>query len=112
MMRLVGLFIATCLTFISTPALAWDGAVSGTAVQIDLEPSGTNYGFRVYLEGVSTICTGGPDWAYINSTAANYQPVASALMLAYSSNKTVIIYSTRRNGSYCEIGYVTLRPPT
>ncbi len=111
-MRLVGLFIATCFTFISTPVLAWDGAVTGKVIQIDIEPSGTNYGFRVYFHSLPTMCTAGPSWAYLNSTEPNYQAIASALMLAYSSGKSVIIYSNLEAGSYCKIGYVTLLPPT
>lgn len=112
MVRLVWLFSATCLTFISTPALAWDGAFTAKVKQIDLVPADGNYPFRVYLENVSAICSGGPDWAYLNPTDANYQAVVSGLMLAYSSRQTVIVYSNLDTVSKCKIGYVTLRPPT
>ncbi|MEP2103986.1 MAG: hypothetical protein ABJP02_17805 [Parasphingorhabdus sp.] len=93
MMRLVGILVATCLTLITKPALAWDGAVTAKIKQIDLVPLNGNYPFRVYLENVSTVCSGGPDWAYLNPTDPNYQAVVSALMLAYSSRQTVIVYS-------------------
>ncbi len=112
MVRLVAIFITAFLTFISAPALAWYGAFTAKIAKIDLAPADGNYPFRVYLENVPAMCTGGPNWAYLNPTDPNYQAVVSALMLAYSSRKTVVIYSNLQNGSYCKIGYVTLRPPT
>lgn len=112
MMKLFGFIIATFLTSFSHPVLAWDGVFTGKVAQIDLVSSGTNYGFRVYLENLPAICTGGPNWAYINSTEDNYQAIASALLLAYSSGKTVTIYSNLQSTGYCKIEYVTLRPPT
>lgn len=112
MMRFLALFIATFLTFTSVPALAWDGAFTAKVKQIDLAPLNANAAFRVYLENVPAICAGGPDWAYLNPSDANYQAVVSGLMLAYSSGTAVIIYSNLDASSHCKIGYVALRPPT
>lgn len=98
------------LSVTATPALAWDGAVTGKVAQIDLAEGGTNFGFRVTLENNPLLCTGGSDWAYINSTSTNYQAIASALMLAYSSGKPVTLYTNRDTSNYCKLGYVVLKP--
>ncbi|WP_229954374.1 hypothetical protein [Parasphingorhabdus litoris] len=99
----IGLLIA------ATPAMAWDGAITGNVTQIDLTETGQNFGFRVYLEGRPVICTGGPDWAYLNANEDNYQAIVSALMLAYSSGKTVVLYTNRDASNKCKIGYITVR---
>ena len=68
---------------------------------------GNNYGFRVYLNGVSNACTGGPEWAYLNKNDRNYKTYVAALMSAKALGSTVTIYSTLVGG-YCHIGYLVV----
>jgi hypothetical protein len=99
---------AALLLTATTPALAWDGAVTGKIAQLDVSAAGENYGFRVTLVGAPTVCTGGVGWAAINTSATNYQATGSLLELAYSLGKVVTIYTTKDANNYCVIGYVSL----
>ncbi|MEO9601261.1 hypothetical protein [Parasphingorhabdus sp.] len=94
----------------SAPVAAWDGTTTGKVTQIDITTPGPNYDFRVYLEGFPGLCTAGHTWAFINTGDTNYETIASALMLAYSTGKTVTIYTNDSTSGYCKIGYVVLRP--
>jgi hypothetical protein len=103
--------VAACVVGLLTgiamrPALAWDGAVSGTIAQMDVT-NGNNQGLRVYLAGTSTMCNGGASWAYLNDTDSNYKTYAAALLMAKAQGTTVHIYSNLEGG-YCHIGYITL----
>ena len=86
---------------------AWDGAVVGSIVGIDVAP-GNNLGFRIWLSGVDNMCTGGPGWGYLNEADSNYKVFVGALMMARSTNATVTVYSNLENG-YCHIGYIAVR---
>jgi hypothetical protein len=74
---------AALLLTATTPALAWDGAVTGKIAQLDVSAAGENYGFRVTLVGTPTMCTGGAGW--------------------------VTVYTTKDANNYCVIGYVALQ---
>jgi hypothetical protein len=90
-----------------TPPIAysWDGTVYGTISLIDVN-SGP-LGYRVYLTGLPTMCTGGQNWAYLSDTDRNYKAYVSALTLAKALGGSVSIYSTLEGG-YCHIGYITI----
>jgi hypothetical protein len=87
-------------------ASAWDGSVTGSIAAIDIT-AGSNYGFRVYLNGIGNMCTGGPNWAFLNSLDSNYNAYVAALMMAKAQSTRVNIYSTLEGG-YCHIGYISV----
>ena len=99
-----------CVGIAISPASAWDGVVTEKVNRIDFVPSTGGQSLRVYLVGDPIICTGGPSWGYIDASAGNYEAIASALMLSYSTGKTVTVYTTKDASDYCEIGYLVLRP--
>jgi hypothetical protein len=101
------LLAATVFTIgTAVPANAWDGSASGKISRIDVTDA-SNYGMRVYLTGVSHMCTGGADWAYLNESDSNYKVYVAALMMAKAQGSTVIIDSNLQ-GSYCHIGYIAV----
>lgn len=65
----------------STPVFAWDGAVSGTINTVEVT-AGHNFGFRISLVGVGTMCTGGGAIAYLNESDSNYKVYVAALFSA------------------------------
>lgn len=100
--------LLTCCA--AVPALAWDGAVTGTVAQYEvvaLPNGGTNYDFRVHLAGVSTMCSGGAgSWAYINTSAGNYKAVVAAIVAAHLAGRTATVYTNRGAQNYCQIGHI------
>ncbi len=88
---------------------AWDDGTavkSGVISRIDVT-TGTNYGFRVYLDGDPVMCRGGDRWAYLNETDSNYSVYISVLLAAKATGSTVTIYSNTLSGStHCNIGYI------
>lgn len=96
----------TISSMYSPVALAWDGAVAGKIVGVEVA-SGQNFGFRVSLGGVSSMCAGGPSWAYLNEADSNYKTFVAVLLLAKVQDSNLTIYTTRV-GSYCQIGYITV----
>lgn len=101
---ITGFFAATVLLLgIAAPVQAWDGTVGGVIKGIDVAPS-SGYDFRIYI-GTSAHCTGGPAWAYINSTDPLYSSLVAILTTARSLAAPVVIYTTT-TGGYCKIGYV------
>lgn len=105
---------ASLLMAMSAHVHAWDGAVTGrvSAYEIAaLETGGHNYDFRVHLEGVSTMCSGGAgSWAYINTDAGNYKATVAALLAAHATGKSVTIWTNRSAQDYCQIGHLMMRP--
>ncbi len=91
----------------AVPAAAWDGEKHGKIAGIDVVSDGANFGFRVYLNA-GPMCQTSETWAYINSSASNYDAVVSLLTTMYVAGKEVTILTTK-NGIYCEIGYVQVR---
>jgi hypothetical protein len=97
--------IAVALLVATSPAMAWDGIKSGTVQTIQVA-AGNNYGFRVFVGDSSSMCTGGPTWAYLNEADSNYKTYVAAILTAKASGTPVTIYSTLE-GTYCHIGFVT-----
>lgn len=91
-----------------TPVLAWDGNVSGTILNYSAvigEPG--NAEFRVMLTGGPLLCTGGANWAYINTSDSNYSTAVVAIM-AKAQGASVVLYTIKDTQSYCHIGYVII----
>jgi hypothetical protein len=102
---LVGCLIAVA------PTQAWDGVASGKIIRIDSVPDGNNADLRVMLQGTPVLCSSviNPTWAFINISQANFKGTSATLMMAYTLNKTVTLYSnisTAPLAGYCQIGYV------
>jgi hypothetical protein len=108
MKRLLG-SIALILTLCCSTSNAWDGAATGPIAQLDVVtgPGGApgNYDVRVYLTGYPIMCSGGAEWAYLNSTDANYNTLSAALMMAKATGSNVRVFSLFQYGQ-CRIGYV------
>lgn len=96
------------VTLIPLTAKAWDGTTAGKINTIDVT-GGTNYGFRVSLEGGPALCGNAHTWAFLNETDSNYQTYVSVLLAAKAAKMTVRLYTTRvgsnANG-FCQIGYI------
>ena len=95
------------MALVQLPAHSWDGAVVGTIAQIDVT-GGSNYGFRIVLNGISTMCNGGASWAFLNDTDSNYKAYVAALMMAKAQGSKVLVYTTLE-GAYCHIGYISIQ---
>lgn len=90
----------------SSSVLAWDGAYSGKVTRIDIT-SATNYGLRVWLADVPSMCNGGQNWAFLNETDSNYKTYLAAILLAKAQGSSLTVYSTQEGG-FCRIGYLSL----
>jgi hypothetical protein len=87
------------LLIVGAAAHAWDGTSTGTISAIEVT-NGTNQGFRIYLTGVTAMCSGGTMWAYLNDDDSNYKTYAAALMMAKAQASTVTIFTTLVSGYY------------
>lgn len=96
------------LMLAASPVSAWDGAVVGNISTLDVA-AGSNYGFRVSLNGVANMCTGGPNWAFLNDTDSNYKTYVATFLLAKAQGNKVLVYSNLE-GAYCHIGYISIQP--
>jgi hypothetical protein len=103
-------FTSIVLAASSESVSAWDGSVTAKVAAYEvvaLENGGTNYDFRVHLEGVSLMCTGGAgSWAYINASAGNYKAVVAAVISAHSAGRQLTVYTNRAAQNYCQIGHI------
>jgi|EndMetStandDraft_4_1072995.scaffolds.fasta_scaffold272071_2 hypothetical protein len=99
----IALLLATTL---SLPVRAWDGNASGKVTSIDIT-GGSNYGFRVVLDGGTQICTGGTTWAFLNEADSNYKTYVAALLVAKVQGVNVRLFTTTEGG-FCHIGYVSI----
>ena len=88
-------------------AHAWDGAVSGNIYAVEVTV-GHVYGFRVFVSGATTMCTGGSNWAYLNESDSNYKTYVAAILAAKAQGSTVTLYSNLEN-SHCHIGHITIQ---
>jgi hypothetical protein len=86
---------------------AWDGAVTGTVSGFDVT-GGTNFAFRVYLNGVTNVCSGSYNVAYINETDSNYSTYVAAVMFAKANGSALTLYTTRDASGLCKIGYLSV----
>lgn len=98
---------AVSLLVLPSPSYAWDGAVSGKIVGVDVT-AGENYDLRVYLDS-GALCGNANTWAYVNRSNPNYEAYVSMVTYAFASGKNVTVYSTRDVNGYCQIGYFTVR---
>jgi hypothetical protein len=103
---LAGLFAA--FTF-ATPAGAqtWDGVVIGKVSGIDAA-NGNNLDFRVFLDGAPVCGANTPGFAYMNHDYDNYQATAALIITAWTTNRTVRLFTTRDVNGRCKIGYVSI----
>ena len=54
-----------------SPSYAWDGAVAGKIVGVDVT-AGENYDLRIYLDS-GAMCGNANAWAYVNKSNPNYE---------------------------------------
>lgn len=103
---LLGLIAA--FTF-AAPANAqtWDGVVTGKVSRIDAA-NGNNLDFRVFLDGASACGANTPSFAYMNHDYDNYQATTALLMTAWTTNRTVKLFTIKDAGGWCKIGYVSI----
>jgi hypothetical protein len=94
------------MALVQSPAHSWDGAVVGTIASLDVT-GGSNYGLRIGLNDISSMCNGGENWAFLNDTDSNYKAYVAALLLAKAQGSRVAVY-TMLEGSYCHIGYISI----
>jgi len=100
-------FVVAVLILVSlSTAHAWDGSETGYISRIDIT-GGTNFGFRVWLEGNAALCTGGDAWAYLNDIDSNYKVYVSALLAAKVQRSQVRLFTTLENAR-CHIGYIVV----
>lgn len=92
--------------FVASAAYAWDGAVYGKVVRVEVTDS--NEGFRVVLEGGPVLCNG-INWAYISRTQPAYQTYVSILLAAQLAGKNITIYTNKDVNGYCQVGYVVMQ---
>ena len=102
------LIVLSVLALSSIKALAWDGVATNTIAKVDVPLSGENYGFRVYLDGLPSLCGNTHNWAYINKSDDNHDAMVSVLLAAHLAGRKVTLYSNRAASGYCHLGYVTL----
>ncbi len=88
--RATASIITAAMLFSSDPAQASYPVSSGQVSNLYVAQGG-NYGFRVYLAGVPTMCTGGGPFAYSNVSDDNYKVYVSTLSMAYMLGKPVTI---------------------
>ena len=112
--RILIMALGLVFAMAATSASAWDGTTTGKITQIrgvgGLGGAPGNYDVRVYLDGQTTLCSGGADsaWGYINVGDANYKGLLAMLLMAQASGKTVTLYTNKDTASYCQIGYVAI----
>jgi len=98
-------WVMASLLVAGLPAWAWDGAPSGKITSIDVT-AGTNYAFRVYLNGGAVaLCTNGTSFAYLNEADSNYKVYVASLLMAKAQNSTVTLF-VNTEGGFCHIGYI------
>jgi hypothetical protein len=101
----LGTRVAMALLAISAaPVQAWDGQAIGTISTVEIAGA-TNFAFRITITGVSTMCAGGPNWAYLNEADSNYKVYVATLLAARAQGSTVYVYTNLENG-YCRIGHL------
>jgi hypothetical protein len=111
-MRIAKLHLSLLLllsVLISQPARAATG-VAGQVGDIETVGSGGgapgNYDFRVFLTSGGVICNG-QNWAYINTSDANYSALLASILSAKALGSTVTLY-TNPVGAFCQLAYVVI----
>jgi hypothetical protein len=103
----VALATATLLT---APAMAWDGAVTGSIYRVDVSDS-PYFTLRVELRGFPTLCTNGTPWAYVHRSSETFSAFVAALLAAKAAGDSVTLYTTRDSSGYCQLGYISAFNP-
>ena len=101
--KLIGLLLALSP---ASPALAWDGAITGKILRLDVTDPG-NFSFRVILVGEPSMCSGGDNFAWLYTVDGNYDGYVSTLTSAFLAGKTVTVFSNLQSG-HCHIGYISV----
>lgn len=90
-------------------AFAYDGTITGTISQIDVNNAyGDEYAVRVYMGGAA-LCGNANTWAYVNSNDTNYSSFLAALLSAKAQGETLIVMSNQDSGGFCHIVYLSLK---
>ncbi|WP_156480040.1 hypothetical protein [Collimonas pratensis] len=106
MRKIFSAAVATIVLF-SGPANAWDGILSGTVVGIEtISTVGHNMDFRVYISGTAK-CNGN-SWAYIDSSAHNYNGIVATVLTAKVTKSSISVYANKDANGYCQIGDVSI----
>lgn len=109
--RLCKLTVFAIFSCCSSLGFAWDGSGYGAISSLDVVGGAGgapgNYDFRVFLMHSPVMCSSGSNWAFINSTDANYRAIVSTLTTAFALGKSVSIYTILAQGQ-CQIGYVSI----
>ena len=81
----------------------FDNGITGTISGIEIW-SGTGYTARVYLQDIAPggICTGGTDFAYLDSADANFQSQLSVVLTAHATHRKLTAYVNLGN-SQCKM---------
>ena len=88
-------------------AHAWDGVASGNISAVEIT-GGNNFGFRIFVGGVTNMCGSGSNWAYLNESDSNYKTYVAAILAAKAQGTPVTVFSTLENG-YCHVGYISVQ---
>jgi hypothetical protein len=103
------LLLVLLSVLIAQPVRAATG-VTGQVGNIEiLAPGGGapgNYDFRVSLTTGDVICNG-QNWAYLNTTDANYSALVASILSAKALGGTVTLYGNVV-GMYCQLAYVVI----
>ncbi len=103
------ILLLTILSIFATNAFAWDGDVTGTVVEYNLVVGNAgNYDLRILLTGLPVMCSNGPNWAYVNTSEANYNATLAAVMIAKTTNSKIRFLATKDTAGYCHIGWVVV----
>lgn len=103
-----GYFIVGIL--LSIQANAWDGMVSGTISGYSVMAGAdlnSSY-FRVSLVGNPILCSGGTQWAYMNSNEPNYSSLLAAIVAAKTSGASVVFYTNKDASGACHFGQIAV----
>ena len=107
MNRISQIFAVMVTLMLSTSAYSADGTVTGYIDRID-DTGGTNYAFRIRLEGDPPMCGNANKWAYVNESDSNYQTYVSTLLAAKMAGAQVNILSDQATSGYCNIIYMSV----
>lgn len=101
------------MTSISLPSMSFGATtISGKISYYQLFNSASNLSFRVYLQNVTSACTSGGAFAFMNVGDPNYKVMAAALMSAKVSNSTVTLLTDSvafGGGTQCAISQVLVQ---
>ncbi|WP_019605310.1 hypothetical protein [Teredinibacter turnerae] len=85
----------------------WDGVQREKIARFEVA-GGENFGFRVFLSGITDMCSssGGVNWAYLNASDSNYDVFVAVLLASCAMDSAVTLYTKRDSSGFCHIGYL------